>query len=83
MPEQVPANKFLFAGTVPANNLFLKSKPRKVENKMGRLPLANFCPPEQMLFACHMTALDDLMEDFLASVDDLCVRHEADLGEEN
>ena len=23
LPEQVPANKFLFAGTVPANNLFL------------------------------------------------------------
>ena len=24
--EEVPANKFLFAGTLPANNLFLKGK---------------------------------------------------------
>ena len=61
----------------------VKLKLKKVENKMRKLPLANFGPPELILFDSHMTALDDAMEDFLASVDGFCVRYEADLGEEN
>ena len=81
--SSIESSVFVDSPTMDETVASVKLKLKKVENIIRKLPLASFGLSDVEIFDDHMTSLYDAMEDFLASVDVLCVRYETELGEAN
>ena len=81
--SSIESSVFVDSPTMDETVASVKIKLKKVEHIMKKLPLESFGLSDVGIFDNHMKSLDDAMENFLASVDVLCVRYETELGEAN